>query len=142
MKRLTTLRAIGLVACLAAALAGAISFHASAQSDFMRGDRMPYDAFERLPKTDIEIGGGVIHAAFAPGDIALPQEKVLDWVQGSAKAVDHLLRPLSGRLRQTAAGAGQRPARARRHHLGLARRGDPRGARPRFQHGAISSATG
>ena len=53
----------------------------------MRGDRMPYDAFERLPKTDIEIGGGVIHAAFAPGDIALPQGKVLDWVRASAKAV-------------------------------------------------------
>ena len=87
MKHLTTLRAIGLCACLAAALAAAISFRASAQSDFMRGDRMPYDAFERLPKTDIEIGGGTIHAAFAPGDIALPQETVLEWVKTSAKAV-------------------------------------------------------
>ena len=87
MKRITAIRTIGVIACLTAALAGAISFHASAQSEFMRGDRMPYDAFDRLPKTDIEIGGGVIRAAFAPGDTALPQEKVLDWVRASAKAV-------------------------------------------------------
>ena len=80
MKRITTIRTIGVIACLTAALAGAISFRASAQSEFMRGDRMPYDAFDRLPKTDIEIGGGIIHVGFAPGEITLPQEKVLDWV--------------------------------------------------------------
>ena len=87
MKRITPFRAIALAAALVAALAGAFSFLASAQSEFMRGDRMPYDAFERLPKTDIEIPGGIIHVAFAPGDIALPKEKVLDWVRASAKAV-------------------------------------------------------
>ena len=68
-------------------LASAISFRADAQSEFMRGDRMPYDAFDRLPKTDIEISGGTIHVAFAPGDITLPKEKLLDWVRMSAKAV-------------------------------------------------------
>jgi hypothetical protein len=65
----------------------AFSSPASAQSEFLRGDRMPYDAFDRLPKTDLEVGGGVIHAAFAPGDIALPKEKILDWVKTSARAV-------------------------------------------------------
>ena len=35
----------------------------------MRGDRMPYDAFDRMPKTDLEIGGGTIHVGFAPGEI-------------------------------------------------------------------------
>ena len=108
MKRVTALRAIGLSRCLAAALAGAICFHASAQSEFMRGDRMPYDAFDRLPKTDIEIGGGVIHAAFAPGDIALPQEKVLDWVRASAKAVTTYYGRFPVASVQAAAGAGQR----------------------------------
>ena len=56
---------------------------------------------------------------FAPGDIALPNEKVLDWVRTSAKAVATyygrfpvnslrlLLVPVDG------------AARARRHHLGL-----------------------
>jgi len=72
---------------IAAMLASAISFRAGAQSDFMRGNRMPYDAFDRLPKTDLEVPGGTIHVAFAPGDITLPSEKVLDWIKTSARAV-------------------------------------------------------
>jgi hypothetical protein len=60
---------------------------ANAQSEFLRGDRMPYDAFDKLPKTDIEVSGGVIHVGFAPGELALPKEKVLDWIRTSAKAV-------------------------------------------------------
>ena len=43
-------------------------FRADAQSEYMRGDRMPYDAFDRLPKTDLEVPGGTIHVAFAPGE--------------------------------------------------------------------------
>ena len=68
-------------------LAGIHSFQANAQSDFMRGDRMPYDAFDRLPKIDLEAPGGVIHVGFAPGEISLPQEKVLGWIRTSAKAI-------------------------------------------------------
>ncbi|MCA6114460.1 hypothetical protein J6524_05930 [Bradyrhizobium sp. WSM 1738] len=68
-------------------LAGAISFGAGAQSEYMRGGRMPYDAFDRLPKTDLEVGGSTIHVAFAPGDITLPKEKLLDWISTSARAV-------------------------------------------------------
>src|SRR3954463_12938324 len=75
------------VALLTATLASALSFRADAQSEYMRGDRMPYDAFDRLPKTDLDIAGGTIHVAFAPGDIALPREKVLDWIKMSARAV-------------------------------------------------------
>ena len=48
---------------------------------------MPYDAFEKLPRTDLDVPGGVIQIAFGPGEIALPKEKVLDWVRTSAKAV-------------------------------------------------------
>ncbi|MBI5322335.1 MAG: hypothetical protein HZB49_23140 [Bradyrhizobium sp.] len=48
---------------------------------------MPYDAFDKLSKTDLDVPGGVIHVAFAPGEIALPKEKVLDWVKASARAV-------------------------------------------------------
>ena len=80
-------RTIALVIVLSFALAAVFPYLAGAQSEFMRGDRMPYDAFEKLPKTDLEVGGGVIHVAFAPGEIALPAEKVLDWVRTSAKAV-------------------------------------------------------
>jgi hypothetical protein len=70
-----------------AALSGASIFRAGAQSEFMRSDRMPYDAFDKLPKTDLDVPGGVIHVAFAPGDIALPKAKILDWITMSAKAV-------------------------------------------------------
>src|SRR6185295_15950779 len=43
------------VAVVAAMLAGALSFRADAQSEYMRGDRMPYDAFDRLPRTDLAV---------------------------------------------------------------------------------------
>ena len=74
-------------AVIAALLASAISYRADAQSEYMRSDRMPYDAFDRLEKTDLEIAGGSIRVALAPGDIALPKEKVLDWIRMSAHAV-------------------------------------------------------
>jgi hypothetical protein len=60
---------------------------AQIQSEFLRGDRMPYEAFDKLAKTDIEVSGGVIHVGFAPGEFALPKDKILDWVRTSAKAV-------------------------------------------------------
>ena len=77
-------------AVIAAMLASAISFRADAQSEYMRGDRMPYDAFDRLPKTDLEVPGGIIHVAFAPGDFTLPNEKFLNWIRMSARAVTAL----------------------------------------------------
>jgi hypothetical protein len=87
MKSAAALRWIVVAAVFAAMLAGMTAFHASAQSDFMRGDRMPYDAFDQLPKTDLDIPGAAIHVAFAPGDITLPREKILDWIKTSARAV-------------------------------------------------------
>src|SRR5439155_11295170 len=75
------------VALLAAMLAGALSFRADAQSEYMRGNRMPYDAFDLLPRTDLEVPGGTIHVAFAPGEIALPKEKLLDWIRMCARAI-------------------------------------------------------
>lgn len=72
---------------VAALIASVVSFRAGAQSEYMRGDRMPYDAFDRLPQTDVKVSGGTIRVAFAPGDMTLPAEKVLDWVRMSAKAV-------------------------------------------------------
>jgi len=64
-----------------------MSLRAFAQSEFLRGDRMPYDAFDRLPKTDVDVAAGIIHVGFAPGDLALPRAAVLDWIGTSAKAV-------------------------------------------------------
>jgi hypothetical protein len=77
-----------IIAIGAALLASAgVSTIAQTPSEFMRGDRMPYDAFDKLAKTDIEVLGGVVHVGFAPGEFALPKEKILDWVKTSAKAV-------------------------------------------------------
>ena len=87
MRVAAALRWIVASAVIATMSASAISISAGAQSEYMRGDRMPYDAFDRLPKSDLEIAGGTIKVAFAPGDIALPKEQVLDWVRMSAKAV-------------------------------------------------------
>ena len=87
MKAIGALRGIVVAAVLAATVASVLSFRADAQSEYMRGDRMPYDAFDRLPQTDLEISGGTIHVAFAPGEMTLPREAVLDWVRTSAKAV-------------------------------------------------------
>lgn len=87
MKNTPAFRWIVAGAVVMAMLASAVSFRADAQSEYMRGDRMPYDAFDRLPKTDLDIAGSTIHVAFAPGDIALPKEKLLDWIRMSAKAV-------------------------------------------------------
>jgi hypothetical protein len=87
MKKSRALRLIALPTIAAALLAGALATRTGAQSDLMRGDRMPYDAFDRMPKTDLDVSSGVIHVAFAAGDLALPKEKILEWVAASAKAV-------------------------------------------------------
>jgi hypothetical protein len=67
-------------------LPGLFALRAEAQSE-LRGNRMPYDAFDKLAKTDLDVPGGVVHVAFAPGDIALPKDRILDFVRTSAKAV-------------------------------------------------------
>jgi hypothetical protein len=87
VRRATALRWTVGAAVAVALLASTVAFRAGAQSEYMRGIGMPYDAFDRLPKTDIEMPGGVIHVAFAPGDIALPREALLDWIRTSARAV-------------------------------------------------------
>ncbi|KIU44287.1 hypothetical protein QU42_27365 [Bradyrhizobium sp. UASWS1016] len=82
-----TYRLIAAAMLVAIIIIGIASCHVAAQSEFMRGDRMPYDAFDKLPKTDLEVGGATIHVGFAPGEMALPKEKILDWVKTSARAV-------------------------------------------------------
>jgi hypothetical protein len=75
------------VALLVAAAFGGSVPAANAQSEFLRGDRMPYEAFDKLPRTDINVPGGVIHVGLAPGELALSKETILDWVRISARAV-------------------------------------------------------
>ena len=87
MRSIPTYRLIAAAMLVAIIIIGIASCHVAAQSEFMRGDRMPYDAFDKLPKTDLEVGGATIHVGFAPGEMALPKEKIFDWVKMSARAV-------------------------------------------------------
>jgi len=59
---------------------------ALAQADFA-GPRMPYRAFDRLPLTALSVGGGQLDVGFAPGDFALPRERLLAWIEQSAHAI-------------------------------------------------------
>src|SRR5580704_2816381 len=86
MKAVERFRWIVPAAVMVLALSGMFAPRADAQSE-LRGDRMPYDAFDKLPKTDLDVSGGVVHVAFAPGEIALPKDRILDFVRRSAKAV-------------------------------------------------------
>jgi hypothetical protein len=68
-------------------LLGAFAFQrALAQSEFL-GERFPYDAFDRLPTTPIQVGGSTLNVAFAPGEIDLPRSAIMNWLTTSAKAV-------------------------------------------------------
>src|SRR5258708_7213346 len=87
MRRASSSRSAALSVALVLLLGGVLATRAGAQSELMRGDRMPYDAFDRLPKTDLGVPSGVIHIAFGAGEFALPKEKILEWVAASAKAV-------------------------------------------------------
>jgi hypothetical protein len=87
MRKVRAISWIVIAIFLTALFVSPIAFRADAQSEYMRGDRMPYDAFDRLPRTDLEIAGSIIHVGFAPGDMTLPKEKILDWIRMSAKAV-------------------------------------------------------
>lgn len=87
MMRSRSLRVVAAALVAAGLLISLLSTHSGAQSEYLGGVGMPYDAFERLPKSELQAGGGTIQVAFAPGRIALPQETVLAWVRQSAEAV-------------------------------------------------------
>jgi hypothetical protein len=87
MRYAGAVRLIALSAGTALLLACAFAVPTYAQSELMRSDRMPYDAFDRMPKTDLDVSSGVIHIAFGAGELALPRAQILEWVATSAKAV-------------------------------------------------------
>jgi len=63
---------------------------AAAAQDAVRllGRSMPYDAFEQLPSTVLEVPGGRLRLAF--GDATPPQgrDAIVDWVRAAARAID------------------------------------------------------
>jgi hypothetical protein len=87
MRHARAVRLIALSAGTALLLACVFAAPTHAQSELLRSDRMPYDAFDRMPKTDLDVPSGMIHIAFGAGEFALPRAQILEWVATSAKAV-------------------------------------------------------
>jgi hypothetical protein len=87
MDRRTGLHMIASAMAMAAFGFDSFSRSARAQSPLLDGEGMPYDAFDRLPKTRLDVGDGKINVAFAPGDIALPKRRIFDWIEKAAHAV-------------------------------------------------------
>ena len=59
----------------------------AADDDVLVGNFFPYRAFEKLPETRIDVGGGTLYVAFGPGELQLSNETVLAWVTRSVRAV-------------------------------------------------------
>ena len=48
---------------------------------------MPYEAFDQLPISRLQVGGGAIEVAFDQGEIKLGHQPLLDWITAAARAV-------------------------------------------------------
>ncbi len=83
--RSTVCRALA-ATILGTGLAGA-QVSGRAQDDGLVGNFFPYRAFEKLPATQINVGGGTLYVAFGPGELQLSHEVVLAWVTRSVHAV-------------------------------------------------------
>jgi hypothetical protein len=83
------MRSVRMRAALAvAAFVGCVAAGTSqtADDEFV-GGFFPYRKFDTLPATRIDVGGGVLQVAFAPGTLDLSQQTILDWVTRSVRAV-------------------------------------------------------
>jgi len=62
-------------------------YQAAAQTLYLQGQGMPYDAFDALPKTNITVANCTIAVAFAPGPIRLDQQSIFTWIETAARSV-------------------------------------------------------
>ena len=56
------------------------------RSAFMT-QRMPYAAFDQLPPNHIKVMGADLTVAFVPGELALSQQRILEWIRQGAGIV-------------------------------------------------------
>src|SRR5512143_1016586 len=96
---------------------------ARAQSEFL-GEHFPYNAFDRLRTTPIEVAGGTLNVAFAPGEIALPRS-ALGLAHDIGESRLGLFRKVPGRIGSSSDRAGARKWGASGHDVRLSRRRDP-----------------
>ncbi len=85
--RMEVLRGALWLAAVAFARAASAAGRNGALSDFLDGEGLPYDAFDRLPVTDLQVQGGIIRVGFAPGDLVLPKPRILARIGEAASAV-------------------------------------------------------
>ena len=84
--RMRVLRHICLSAIVCFGFAAAPASRAEGD-DALIGNFFPYRAFEQLPATRIEVGGGVLEVAFGLGELELSREAILAWVARCVRAV-------------------------------------------------------
>lgn len=77
------------VICLALAIVFTASATPAAEENlaFRVNAAMPYLAFDKLAKTTVDVPGGRLAVAFAPGEFHLGKQKLLAWVERSARAI-------------------------------------------------------
>jgi hypothetical protein len=51
------------------------------------GGGMPYNAFDELPITTVDLPGTAIQVAFVPSEFDLPKARILSWIKSSAETV-------------------------------------------------------
>jgi hypothetical protein len=56
-------------------------------SEAYLGPHMPYQAFDRLQSTPVEVGNAVFDVAFAPGLLELPKSVVVGWIAAVRRAI-------------------------------------------------------
>ena len=59
----------------------------AADDDALVGNFFPYRAFQQLPATRIDVGGGALTVAFGPGELELSRDSILAWVTRCVRAV-------------------------------------------------------
>ncbi|MEQ1880517.1 MAG: hypothetical protein ABL878_06035 [Burkholderiales bacterium] len=57
-----------------------LSLPAAAQNEIFLGRYFPYGKFLELPSARIAAPGGTLDVAFAPGELRLPRQTIIDWV--------------------------------------------------------------
>ena len=85
----TAIAALVMAACVAlVVLSPAVDVDAATpdRSVFLT-DRMPYDAFDQLPQSQLRSGDAQLRVAFAPGPLDLDQERLRAWVKERADMV-------------------------------------------------------
>src|SRR4029077_15216863 len=85
LRSFTRMTVFTVVICCSAGVM--VTFADAAEGNTLSGSFFPYDAFERLPSTRIEVGGRALSVAFGPGDLGMSRATVLAWVNRCATAV-------------------------------------------------------